>query len=212
MFFDLLITGIVIGFLVAMPVGPIGILIIQRTVNKGKASGLMSGLGSALADLVYAVVAGYSLTFIIEVIRVYQLTFQVVGSAAVVALGLYIFFKNPVSDFKKFKRKGYSPLQDLTSTFFLTLTNPIAIFAFLALFASSGMSFNIDHPYQNLFLVTGVFLGACGWWFMLTALVNVFKHRFNLRVLWWFNKIAGISILLFVLISLLVTYLTGISI
>lgn len=212
MFFSLLITGIVVGFLVAMPVGPIGILVIQRTVNRGKSSGLMSGLGAALADLVYAVVAGYSLTYIIELIRVYHVTFQIIGGIVGIALGLFIFFKNPVSDFKKFRKKGSTPVQDLTSTFFLTLTNPIAIFAFLALFASSGMSFNMDHPYQNLFLVSGVFLGAFGWWFMLTAIVNVFKHKFNLRVLWWFNKIAGVAIFLFVLISLIVAYNTGIPI
>lgn len=212
MIFGLLITGITVGFLVAMPVGPIGILVIQRTVNKGKFSGVMSGFGAALADLFYAVIAGYSLTFIIDLIRFYQLTLQIGGGIAVVALGLYIFFKNPVEDFKKFKRKGNTPLHDLTSTFFLTLANPIAIFAFLALFASSGISFNIDQPYQNLFMVSGVFLGAFGWWFLLTALVNIFKHRFNLRVLWWFNKIAGASIILFVLISLILALVTDMSI
>jgi threonine/homoserine/homoserine lactone efflux protein len=212
MFFQLFITGIVVGFLVAMPVGPIGILVIQRTVNRGKYSGLMSGFGAALADLVYAVVAGYSLTIIIDLIKAYQLSFQIAGSLLVIALGLFIFFKDPVADFRKFRRKGNTPIQDLTSTFLLTLANPIAIFAFLALFASSGMSFNIDHPYQNLFMVLGVFLGAFGWWFMLTAIVNIFKHRFNLRVLWWFNKIAGVSILFFVLISIIYTYFSDIKI
>jgi threonine/homoserine/homoserine lactone efflux protein len=212
MIFNLLITGIVVGFLVAMPVGPIGILIIQRTVNKSRLSGHMSGLGAALADLIYAIIAAYSLTFIIELVRNYQVTFQILGGLAVIAIGLHIFFKNPVKDFKKFKRKGNRPIQDLTSTLLLTLANPITIFAFLALLASSGITFTLEKPYQTLFLVMGVFIGACIWWLCLTELVYLIKHRFNLRVLLWFNKIAGVAILLFVVITLAVAYFSGIKI
>jgi threonine/homoserine/homoserine lactone efflux protein len=212
MIFNLLITGIVVGFLVTMPVGPIGILIIQRTVNKSRLSGYMSGLGAALADLIYAIIAGYSLTFIIELVRQHQLTFQIFGGIAVVAIGLHIFFKNPVKEFKKFKRKGNTPVQDMTSTLALTLANPITIFAFLALLASSGITFTLEQPYQTIFLIIGVFIGACLWWFSLIELVYLFKHKFNLRVLWWFNKIAGIAIMLFVAITLAVAYFSGIKI
>lgn len=212
MILNLLITGIVVGFLVAMPVGPIGILIIQRTVNKSRLSGYMSGLGAALADLIYAIVAAYSLTFIIELVRHNQLAFQILGGMAVVAIGLHIFFKNPVKDFKKFKRKGNTPIQDLTSTLLLTLANPITIFAFLALLASSGITFTLERPYQTMFLVIGVFAGACIWWLSLIELVYLFKHRFNLRVLWWFNKIAGIAVMLFVVITLAVAFFSGIKI
>jgi threonine/homoserine/homoserine lactone efflux protein len=212
MFLQLFVTGIVVGFLVAMPVGPIGILIIQRTANKSRLSGLVSGLGSALADLVYAIVAGYSLTFIIELVRQYQLEFQILGSLAVVAIGVHIFLKNPAHDFKKFRRQGNTPVQDLTSAFVLTLANPIAIFAFLALFASSGATFNMERPYQTIFMVAGVFTGAFAWWFVLTEMVNCFKHRFNLHVLWWFNKIAGASVLFFVFITLVVAYFSGFKI
>lgn len=212
MIFNLLITGVVVGFLVAMPVGPIGILIMQRTVNKSRLSGYMSGLGAALADLIYAIIAGYSLTFIIELVRQYQISFQIFGGLAVVAIGIHIFLKNPVSDFKKFKRKGNTPIQDLSSTLALTLANPITIFAFLALLASSGITFTLEKPYQTLFLVIGVFVGACLWWLSLIELVYLFKHRFNLRVLWWFNKVAGIAILLFVAITLGIAFFSGIKI
>jgi threonine/homoserine/homoserine lactone efflux protein len=210
--FNLILTGIIVGFLVAMPVGPIGILIIQRTVNKSRLSGLISGLGAALADTFYAVIAGYSLTFIIELVRQNQILFQLTGGLAVIGLGLHIFFKNPVRDFKRFKKKGNTPVQDLTSTFLLTLANPITIFAFIALLASSGAVFNMERPYQTLFMVTGVFIGAGLWWFSLTEIINLFKHRFNLRVLWWFNKIAGIAILFFVVISLTYALITDIRI
>lgn len=212
MIFNLLITGVVVGFLVAMPVGPIGILIMQRTVNKSRLSGYMSGLGAALADLIYAIIAGYSLTFIIELVRQHQVSFQIFGGLAVVAIGFHIFFKNPVRDLKKFKRKGNTPVQDLTSTLALTLANPITIFAFIALLASSGITFTLERPYQTLFLVSGVFIGACLWWLSLVELVYIFKHRFNLRVLWWFNKIAGIAILLFVAITLGIAFFSGIKI
>lgn len=209
MFFNLFITGIVAGFLVAMPVGPIGILIIQRTINKSRLSGLMSGLGAGLADVFYAIIAGYSLTVVIDLIKKNQMLFQILGALAVTALGLYIFFKNPVVDLKKFRRKGHTPLQDLSSTFILTLTNPFTIFAFLALFASSGVVFTLEKPYQTLFMVSGVFVGACLWWFSLTEVVHLFKHRFNLRILWWFNKIAGSAILLFVILTLTAAIISG---
>ena len=79
----------------------------------------------------------------------------------VVAIGLHIFFKNPVKDFKKFKRKGNTPIQGLTSTLLLTIANPITIFAFLALLASSGITSTMEQPYQTLFPVTGVFIDVC---------------------------------------------------
>ena len=101
MFLTLIAKGILIGLLVSIPLGPIGVLVIQRTVNKSRIAGLLSGMGAALSDTLYAIVAGFSLTFVIDFIRVHEMMFQIVGAIVVLALGIHIFFKNPVSDLRR---------------------------------------------------------------------------------------------------------------
>ncbi|PTN07419.1 LysE family translocator [Mangrovibacterium marinum] len=201
MFLALFIKGIIIGLAVSVPLGPIGILIIQRTVNKDRTSGFLSGMGASVSDAIYAVIAGFSLTYIIDFIRLHQLVFQIVGALMVLLLGIHIFFKNPVADLRKYRRKGSSYFQDFVSTFLITFPNPMVVFIFLAVFASSGIVFQMDAPSQAILMVGGVFLGANSWWLLLTGLVSLFRHKFNLRVLWWFNKIAGVVIVLLVVIS-----------
>lgn len=201
MFLELYLKGVLIGLGVSVPLGPIGVLIIQRTVNKNQVAGFFSGMGAATSDAIYAVVAGFSLTWIINFIREYQLAFQTTGALIILLLGVHIFRKNPVRDIRKYRRKGSSYLQDYISTFLITFPNPLVIFVFLAVFASTGIVLNIDRPYQSFFVVFGVFTGACGWWLILTSLVGLFRHRFNLRLLWWFNKVAGVLIWIFVIVS-----------
>jgi len=191
-----------IGLAVSVPLGPIGVLIIQRTVNKNKASGFFSGLGVATSDAIYSIIAGFSLTWIINFVKEYQLTFQTFGAVIVLLLGVYIFLKNPVKDVRKFRKKGSSYFQDFVSTFLISFPNPLVIFIFLAVFASTGIVLEIDRPYQAFFVVFGIFAGACSWWLILVNLVSIFRHRFNLRLLWWFNKIAGVLIWIFVIVSL----------
>ncbi len=212
MILSLFFKGIIIGLAVSVPLGPIGILIIQRTVNKDRVSGFLSGMGASLSDVVYAIVAGFSLTYLIEFIRLHELAFQVFGALTVLLLGVYIFMKNPVSDMRKYRRKGNSYFSDLLSTFLITFPNPMVVFIFLAVFASSGIVFRLDHPAQACSLISGVFVGANSWWLALTGLVSLFRHKFNLRVLWWFNKIAGVVIMLIVLVSIIYTLVGRLSI
>ena len=120
--------------------------------------------------------------------------------------------KNPAKDVRNYKRKGSTHLQDMASTFLVTFPNPLVIFVFLAVFASSGVVLDIDKPYQALFLLLGVFLGASSWWFTLTAVVSLFKHKFNLRVLWWFNKIAGSLVFAFVVITFIISMFSKVKI
>ena len=209
MFLSLLIKGIIIGFAVSIPLGPIGVLIVQRTVNKNRVSGFFSGMGAATSDTIYAIIAGFSLTYIINFIRQNQLTFQIFGALILLLLGLHIFMKNPVKDLRNYRKRGSTYLQDMASTFLVTFPNPLVIFVFLAVFASSGVVINIDKPYQALFLLLGVFMGASSWWFTLTSVVSLFKHQFNLRVLWWFNKIAGLLVLVFVVVTFIISILSN---
>jgi threonine/homoserine/homoserine lactone efflux protein len=204
MYLTLLLKGILIGFLVSIPLGPIGILVIQRTVNKSRIAGLMSGMGAALSDTVYAVIAGFSLTFIIDFIRENELLFQTFGAVVVLALGIHIFFKNPVTDLRRNRLKGNTHFQDIISSFLVTISNPLTVFVFIAVFTSSGVAINMEKPYHSFFVILGIFSGAFIWWFSLSGVVSLVKHKINLRILWWINKTAGILIVLFVLISVII--------
>lgn len=204
MFLTLLAKGILIGLLVSIPLGPIGVLVIQRTVNKSRIAGLLSGIGATLSDTVYAVVAGFSLTFVIDFIRAHEILFQVVGAVIVLGLGIHIFLKDPVTDLRRNRLKGNRHFQDVISTFLITFSNPLTVFVFLAVFTSSGVAISLQQPYHSLSLILGVFLGGFLWWFSLSGIVSLFRHKINLRILWWINKTAGTLIVLFVLIAALV--------
>ncbi len=206
MFLSLFIQGIIIGFLVSVPLGPIGVLVVQRTVNKSRKAGFFSGMGAATSDVFYAILAGFSLTIILDFIRNNQLLFQLTGAIVLLVLGLYIFMKNPEHDLLKSKQKSSNHWQDYFSSFLITVSNPLVVFVFLAVFASSGLVLNIEKPYHSLSIISGIYLGACIWWFSLSGLVSLFKHRINQQFLWWFNKSAGVAVWLFVLISAIAVF------
>lgn len=201
--------GILIGLLVSIPLGPIGVLVIQRTVNKSRMAGLLSGMGAALSDTLYAIVAGFSLTFVIDFIRENEIWFQAVGAVVVLALGIHIFFKNPVTDLRRNRLRGNTHFQDIISSFLVTVSNPLTVFVFLAVFTSSGVAISLQQPYHALFVILGISSGAFIWWFSLSGIVSLFRHKINLRILWWINKTAGAIIVLFVLVTVIVVVQKG---
>jgi threonine/homoserine/homoserine lactone efflux protein len=181
-------------------------------VNKSRVAGLLSGMGAALSDTFYAIIAGFSLTFVIDFIHKNEIIFQSVGALVVLGLGIHIFFKNPVSDLRKYKLRGSTHFQDIISSFLVTFSNPLTVFVFLAVFASSGVTKSIEHPIDSFFVILGIFTGGSAWWFSLSGIVSIFRHKMNLRVLWWINKTAGAAIILFVLITVIVVVQRGINI
>jgi len=207
MYLSLFIKGIVMGLAVSVPLGPIGVLIVQRTLNKNRYSGFFSGMGASISDTLYAILAGFSVSYIIDFIRDHALIFHIIGGLVILLLGVHIFFKNPRQDMNKYRTKGNSYLQDMFSTFLITFPNPMVVFVFLAVFAGSGVVFQLDHPSQAFFMILGVFIGANMWWFSLTSIINAFRHRFNLRAIWWFNKISGGVLMLLVILSFILTML-----
>ena len=154
MFLTLIAKGILIGLLVSIPLGPIGVLVIQRTVNKSRIAGLLSGMGAALSDTLYAIVAGFSLTFVIDFIRQHEMMFQVIGAVVVLVLGIHIFFKNPVKDLRRNRLRGNTHFQDIISSFLVTVSNPLTVFVFLAVFTSSGVAISLQQPYHAFFCDT----------------------------------------------------------
>ncbi|HET6557391.1 MAG TPA: LysE family transporter [Prolixibacteraceae bacterium] len=207
----LIAKGMLIGLLVSIPLGPIGVLVVQRTVNKSRVAGLLSGMGAALSDTLYAIIAGFSLTYIVDFIREYELLFQAVGALVVLALGVHIFFKDPVTDLQRNRLRGNTHLKDIISTFLVTFSNPLSVFVFLAIFTSSGVVMNLNQPYHSFFIILGIFTGALMWWFSLSGLVSLFRHKISLRILWWINKTAGVLIVLFVLVTIFLVMQKGLG-
>lgn len=189
------IKGLIIGFSIAAPVGPIGILCIRRTIQYGRFSGFVSGLGAAVADAVYAIVAAFGLTFISNFLIAKQFWFHLVGGIFLVYLGMKTFGEKPPS---QSQGVGHTSLWgDFISTFFLTMTSPVTIIAFIAVFASIGFS-DIEGNYiQGIALVVGVFLGAAFWWLILSEGVTLFRKKVSQKVMVWINRIAGMIILAF---------------
>jgi threonine/homoserine/homoserine lactone efflux protein len=191
------LEGFIIGIVVSVPLGPLGILCIKRTVNKTWKSGFISGLGVATSDTFYAIIAGFSLTIIINFIRQYEIWFKILGACMVVLLGLYIFLSNPAKDIQRFKRKGASYLQDYMTAVLLTLSNPLAVFVFLAIFTSYSVVLKMSHLLDAFLIIGGIYLGASTWWFGLTGAAYLFKHKLTINTIWWANKIIGFAVILF---------------
>ena len=211
MFLTLIAKGILIGLLVSIPLGPIGVLVIQRTVNKSRLAGLLSGMGAALSDTIYAIVAGFSLTFVIDFVREHEIIFQCVGATIVLALGIHIFLKDPVTDLRRSRSRGNTHFQDIISSFLVTISNPLTVFVFLAVFTSSGVAISMQQPYDAFFVILGISTGTFIWWFSLSGIVSMFRHKINLRILWWINKTAGGVIILFVLVTVIVVVQKGLG-
>lgn len=186
-----MIKGIITGLLVSVPLGPIGILVIQRTLNKGRMSGFVSGLGASVADIIFALVAGLGLSIIINFIRDKQIFFQIAGGLFVIYIGLKIFYTNPVKALKLQRMNKTMLSQDFVSVFLLTISNPMAVFIFLAIMAAINLAGDNMNFFQLSVLLAGVFTGAAIWWFILSSIANRFRKRIRLRSIWWMNKITG---------------------
>jgi threonine/homoserine/homoserine lactone efflux protein len=181
--------------MVSIPLGPIGVLCVQRTLNKGRKSGFISGLGASSADTLFALTAGLGISFIISFIKEKHIYFQLFGGIFIILLGMKIFFTNPVKQLRLQRLSRNKLYEDFLAVFFLTLSNPMAIFFFIAIFA--GVNITSSGPLDFIsitILVAGVFVGSASWWFLLSTLVSLFRHRFRLKSIWWMNKVAGVAI------------------
>ncbi len=192
---NLLWKGIVTGLAVSIPLGPLGILCIQRTVNKTWKSGIFSGIGIAMADTMYAFIAGFSLSIIIDFIRKYELYFKLVGLFVLILLGIYIFRSNPTKQIQQYKRRGSSHLQDFLTTFLITLSNPLSVFVFIAIFTSYSIILHFSHPLEALLTIGGIFIGSSLWWITITGFANLFRHKFTINTLYWANRVIGLGVI-----------------
>ena len=204
--FDIVMKGILIGVVVSAPLGPVGVLCIQRTLNKGRWYGFVTGVGACVSDIAYALITGYGMSFIFEYINKNIFYLQLFGSIMLFIFGIYTFRSNPVSSIRPPSTKKGSYVHNFFTAFLVTLSNPLIIFLFIALFAR----FAFMQPGVLLIeTVTGylsIALGALLWWFLLSFGISILKKKFNVRCIWIMNRIIGGIVMLVSLIGLIYTF------
>jgi threonine/homoserine/homoserine lactone efflux protein len=203
----LLLEGILIGLLASVPLGPVNILVIQRTITRNRKEGFFSGLGVALSDTLYASFAAFSVGFILQFIKEYDLVFRVTVSLLLLLLGFFIFFANPGKNRSTGDSGKGNYLKRFASTFILTVSNPLIIFLHLALFTTFGVALNVNKPAEAIVILGGFMLGAITWWFSITGIISRFRNLFSINILFWFNRVAGSVIILLITASLVLFFL-----
>ena len=202
---DIIYKGFIIGILVSAPMGPIGLLCVQRTLSKGQWHGFFSGVGAAFSDLFYAGITSLGMGFIIDFITANQYILQITGSIMLMIFGFYVFQSNPFKRLHEPKENINRYSQDIVSAFFLTLSNPLIIFLYIALFAR----FNFIAPEEKLFsILLGlifILVGALSWWFLITFLVGKLRKIMNLRALLIMNRVVGSVIIVLSFYYLVIT-------
>jgi len=190
---SLLLKGLVIGFSIAAPVGPIGMLCIRRTLVQGRLYGFISGLGAASADAIYGAIAGFGLTFISNFLVEQQTWLRLIGGLFLFVLGLKTLLEKPTD--QAFSDQRNKLIDAYSSTFFLTITNPITIISFAAIFAGLGLASDGRSYFSAGILVLGVFTGSLLWWLLLSGGAGIFREKFTLNGLQWTNRISGAVII-----------------
>jgi threonine/homoserine/homoserine lactone efflux protein len=198
-----LFSCLIIGLSIAAPVGPIGALCIRRTLTEGRGSGLASGLGAATADAIYGCIAGFGMAFVSDFLVRQQLWLHLIGGAFLCFLGIKTFLAKPAEQAVATTGKGLAGAY--ISTFFLTLTNPITIISFGAMFSGLGMTNPSGNYASAAVLIFGVFVGSAIWWLILSLGVGIFREKFSVRGFKWVNGISGAVITGFGLFTLLST-------
>jgi threonine/homoserine/homoserine lactone efflux protein len=200
---NFLLKGFIIGFAIAAPVGPIGILCIRRTLANGRLPGFFSGLGAASADMAYGAVAAFGLTAIQDLLIGAQFWLHLVGGLFLIYLGFRTFTAKPTN-----KPAGEGTTRNLFQAYFstlgLTLTNPATIISFTVIFAGLRLGETHGNFFSAATLVGGVFFGSSAWWLTLSLIVGLFRERFTLAWMIWVNRLAGAVISAFGLIALLI--------
>ena len=198
----LFIRGAILGFSIAAPVGPIGVLCIRRTLAEGQLVGLLSGLGAATADACYGGVAAFGLTAVSSRLIGHQDALRLIGGIFLLYLGIRTFLTAPVQSIKRGQRRRL--LGNYLSTLGLTLTNPTTIFSFVAIFAGLGWAGTSSEGYPSAaLLVLGVFSGSALWWLILSSGISLLRAGFSLRVMRWVNRLSGTVIGGFGVVALL---------
>lgn len=194
--------GLAVGVLVSAPMGPVGMLCIQRALHRGRRAGLYTGVGAAVSDLLYCLFTGFGLSFIEDFLKQNESIITLVGSAVLIAFGVYLLRSNPSKGLRTPQENRGSIYKNILTGFLFTVSNPLILFLIIGLFAR----FNFLAPelqyYHYLVGYAGILAGALAWWWLVTAFVDKVRAHFNLRSMWLVNRIIGGIILCFALVGI----------
>ena len=194
-YFYLIPRALAIGILISAPMGPIGMLIIQRTLSKGRWPAFFTGIGAGVSDLAYCLLTGFGLSFVTEFIEAHQFAIQIVGGVVLAAFGVYLFSKNPTRALQPTQQTSNTYWSDIVSGFLLTFSNPLILFFIIGLFARFNFILPDYEVHHFVVAYTLIFVGALIWWYFVTFLVSRLRKRFNVRSLWLINRIIAIILI-----------------
>lgn len=203
-----LMRGFAIGVLISAPMGPIGMLVIHRTLDKGRWPAFATGIGAAISDLFYCILTGAGLAFITDFIREQQILLQLLGSIVLAIFGIILFRKNPSRSLRrKDTPTANTYWRDMVTGFLLTVSNPLILFFIIGLFARFNFLLPEFEYYHYASGYLSIAAGALAWWFMITLLVNKMRSHFNVRSLYLINRIIGSLLILFALVGAVTGFL-----
>lgn len=192
-FLEVIIKGLVIGLLAAAPTGPSGVLCIQRTLNKGRVKGFMSGLGVTISDTIYILCTSFGLSLVMDFLQDKQtfLIVKMVGCALLLIFGIHTVRNNPLAKQKQAIQKDESLLSYTVSGFLVAIANPLVIFIYIGMFAYFSFPISEFIGIKKIIAFASVICGDLCWWLFLSFLINKLRHRFDLRGIWMINRILG---------------------
>ncbi len=193
---SIIIGCISVGIILSAPMGPIGILVVQRTMEKGRLSGVYTGIGAAVSDLFYCLLAGLGLSFVTDFITNNQELFQIGGSIILIVFAIFMILRSPVQGLKHDDGKKINYTHDAVSGFAFTLSNPLIIFLIFPLFARFAFPSSEYKFYHIIIGYLFIVVGALVWWLAITYIVDKLRAKFNIQSMWLINKIMGTLILL----------------
>ena len=194
MFLDIL-KAFIVGICASAPIGPIAILVIQKSLSGGHKPGFITGLGACVVDTLYAVIAIFALAIVQEFIHTHQNIILIVGGVVVAILGVSMSFSDPFRKMKKVAEKSVS-LTDFMQALIMGISNPGAIFVILALFAFFGLADDAPHNWSVMPIILSVSAGSAFYWFCVTWFLSHFGKNFQMRTILWINRIAGAVIII----------------
>lgn len=183
--------------------GPVGILCVQRTLDKGRRTGLYTGIGAAISDLIYCLLTGFGLSFIEEFLERNSNIIQLIGSVVLIGFGVYLFKSNPSRQLKKPSEQRIPAGRNILNGFLFTFSNPLIIFLIIGLFARFNFLLPEIKFYHYIIGYLAIFGGALLWWYFVTYFVDKVRAHFNLRSMWLINKIIGSVIFLFAIVGII---------
>lgn len=203
---DLAVKGLIIGVVVSAPMGPVGVLTVQRTINKGRWYGFVTGVGAACSDMIYALLTGLGMSFVMDFVEKPRTMFilQLVGAVMLFGFGLHTYKSNPLHDLRPVSKNRGTLVHNGLTGFFVTLSNPLITFLYVALYAR--FAFVVPgHPVEQFSGFVAIFAGALFWWYGLTRFINKIRSRFEVKGILYLNRTIGVVVMV---VSLLGFYFT----